>query len=268
MKKFSYFMILWAVLIGYTANAQTCSATANIPANGTTTVSGVQITSSSSGSVNNTPISIGTCDGSNISSGSLVVGDPSPWSITLTFNKPVNDLVIVLWAAGGSGTTENFIFNSNGGVVSISSNNSCNSTINGNIIIGGGSGDFGEGTFKISAPNAFTTLTINGAGGSGGSLLGLCSSSFSTLSVNDVNGKAKSNTVDISPNPVKSMMTITSKENLKGYKVFDGLGELVMSSSSLKGSKHEVDISSIKTGSYIITVETENQKVNKKFIKE
>lgn len=261
-------MILWAVLIGYTANAQTCSATANIPANGTTTVNGVQVTSSSSGSVNG-GFSVGVCGGSNISAGSLAVGQTGPWSITLNFNKPVNDLIVLLFGAGGSGNDfENFIFNSNsnGGPISITSN-SCFSTINGNTIIAGGT-DIGGGAFKISAPAAYTQLIISGSGGSNGSLLGLCSSSFSTLSVDDVNGKAKNIAVDISPNPVKSIMTITSKENLKGYKVFDESGKLVISSSSLKGNKREVDISSIKTGNYIVTVETENQKVNKKLIKE
>ena len=50
------------------------------------------------------------------------MGSTGSWSTTLAFSQPVNNLVIVLFAAG---TGENFIFNSNGGAVSISSNSSC-----------------------------------------------------------------------------------------------------------------------------------------------
>jgi hypothetical protein len=40
-----------------------------------------------------------------------------------------------------------------------------------------------------------------------------------------------------------------------------------MSASSLKGNKQEVNISSIQTGNYIVTIETDKQTVNKKLIK-
>lgn len=248
-------MVLWAVLIGYTANAQTCSATANIPANGTTTVGGVPLTILSVGSVTS-------------SGGSLAVGQSGSWQVNLFFANPVNDLDISIFGAGSISTTEDFNFSSDSGTLSISSNNSTNFTITGSTIIGGGATDMGlgNGVFKIHSTVPYKGLVIQGAGGSNGSLLGICSSSF--LGTNDVNVETKNITVDISPNPVKNMMTITSKKNLKGYKVFDESGKLVISSSSLKGNKHEVDISSIKTGNYIVTVETENQKVNKKFIKE
>lgn len=166
----------------------TCSGTANIPANGTITVNGVQVTSSSSGNVTYYTPAYGSCSGTTLSPGSLWVGNgsqtaatpSSAWSVTFTFDKPVNDLVIFL---SGSGNTynEDFIFNSNGGPVSLFSDNSCYSTINGNTIISGlGSpqGTGGGGIFKISAPNAFTTLTINGAGGANGTLIAMCSASI------------------------------------------------------------------------------------------
>ncbi|WP_426482957.1 beta strand repeat-containing protein [Chryseobacterium sp. R2ACT005] len=165
-----------------------CSGTANIPANGTITVNGIQVTSSSSGNVTYYTPAYGSCSGDTISPGSLWVGNgsqttatpASAWSVTFTFDKPVNDLVILL---SGSGNTynEDFIFNSNGGAVSLFSNNSCYSTINGNKIISGqGSppGTGGGGVFKISAPNAFTTLTINGGGGANGTLIAMCSASI------------------------------------------------------------------------------------------
>lgn len=169
-------------------------------------------------------------------------------------------------SATGSG--EMFIFNSNGGTVSISSNNSCASTISGNTIISGVGGlppYFGSGAFKISAPNQYTTLTINGPGGNSGSSIGICSSSI-MLGVKDAN--AKEDTVDIYPNPAKNTMVISSKESMKSYKIFDETGRLVISPSPLKGNKQEVNLSSIKTGNYVIFIETENKTVNKKLLKQ
>ncbi|KMQ64997.1 zinc metalloprotease [Chryseobacterium angstadtii] len=73
--------------------------------------------------------------------------------------------------------------------------------------------------------------------------------------------------ISIYPNPAKNMMVISSKEALKSYKIYDESGRLVLSASSLKGNKQEVNISSIQTGNYIVTVETDKQTVNKKLIK-
>ncbi|WP_228377122.1 T9SS type A sorting domain-containing protein [Chryseobacterium sp. FH2] len=75
-------------------------------------------------------------------------------------------------------------------------------------------------------------------------------------------------TVGIYPNPAKTMITISSKENLKSYKIFDASGRLITSASSLKGNNAEVNLSSVQTGNYVITVETEKQTVTKKLIKQ
>ncbi|MEI3791241.1 MULTISPECIES: GEVED domain-containing protein [unclassified Chryseobacterium] len=168
----------------------TCSGTANIPPNGVITVNGVQVTTVSSGSVTTYGPSYSSCYGAiNVNAGSLWVGSgsygaataASAWSVTFTFNKPVNDLILVLSATGGLGN-ENFIFNSNGGAVSVFSDNSCYSTITGNTINSGSAAPVeaggGGGIFKISAPNAFTTLTINGAGGYNGTLIAMCTASI------------------------------------------------------------------------------------------
>ncbi len=89
--------------------------------------------------------------------------------------------------------------------------------------------------------------------------------SCAVLAVEDI---TKSNTVGIYPNPAKNMITISSKENLKSYKIYDEAGRLINSASSLKGSKVEVNISSLQTGNYMVTVETDKQTINKKLIKQ
>ena len=183
--------------INDTSTPVTCTGgTANIPRSGTVTVNGVTINTSYTGDV--TQYTFGsdsnTCSGTiTLSNNSLWVGPgtnpasgptaASKWSITLNFNKPVNDLIIVLGSTGAT-YNENFIFNSNGGAVSIVAGSNCYSTISGNTIVSGFSAPTGGGGyFKISAPAAYTQLTINGDGGSNGSLMALCSSSITPAAV-------------------------------------------------------------------------------------
>jgi hypothetical protein len=90
--------------------------------------------------------------------------------------------------------------------------------------------------------------------------------SCSVLAVEDIN--TKDSIVSIYPNPAKSIITISSKEDLKSFKIFDESGRLIKSESSLKGSRLDVNISSMQTGNYVVTVETEKQKVTKKLIKQ
>jgi len=163
-----------------------CSGTANIPPNGTIAINGVAVTSASSGSVTTYPFQHTTCSGQLIFAGALFVGSNGSWSLNLTFDKPVNNLVMALAGTGANTISgnENFIFTTNGGPVSIYSDSpaNCLSTINGNEILSGvgaeSSATGGGGLFKITSPNNFTSLTINGAGGYQGSTLKFCSSSI------------------------------------------------------------------------------------------
>lgn len=90
--------------------------------------------------------------------------------------------------------------------------------------------------------------------------------SCNVLGVNDVT--KNDNIITVYPNPAKNMIVISSKDVLRSYTIYDEAGRLVMSASSLKGNKQEVNVSSIQTGNYIVTVETDKQTVNKKFIKQ
>ena len=116
---------------------------------------------------------------------SVWLGRNGSFNYTLNFSKNVNDLIIVITATGDSGN-ENFIFTTNTGNPSITSNNHCLTIISGNTIISGSqtnigatasTGGGGGGIFKISNITPFNSLTILGNGGQNGSLLALCSSS-------------------------------------------------------------------------------------------
>ena len=105
-------------------------------------------------------------------------GPPTPdsnFSLTFNFDKPINNIVIVI---GGTGpiSTENFVFATNAGLPSITALLSCFCTISGNVILGTGPAALstGGGSFTITAPSNFTSMTITGAGGYAGSFISVC----------------------------------------------------------------------------------------------
>ncbi|CAA7392827.1 hypothetical protein [Chryseobacterium fistulae] len=164
-------MIISSTLLSiiYMVQAQTCSNVAYILPNGMAILNGIQVTSSSSGiyfipeqSYN------GGCTAATINSHMLGGYSETGWSMTLSFDKPVNDVVFLYAGAGSQGSLakETIVFNSNKGVVSIVANASCFTEINGNTIISysAGTSTLGGGNFKISAPNDYTQLVIKGSG--------------------------------------------------------------------------------------------------------
>lgn len=127
------------------------------------------------------------------------------------------------------------------------------------------SGTTVPGPFTSTDPSGAITVRFISDGGVTGNGWNV-NFSCKVLAVEDIN--IKNNSIDIYPNPAKNMITLSSKERLKGYKIYDEAGRLIISDSSLKGNKKEVDLSSIQTGNYVITIETEKQTINKKLIKE
>ncbi|PQA94762.1 hypothetical protein B0A69_09985 [Chryseobacterium shigense] len=201
----------------------TCTGgSANIAPNGTTTINGVQVTSSSSGDVGSYPIPLGGCAGNNTSVNSLFVGQVGSWSETLTFNKPVNNLLVILTATGIT-ANENFIFNSNGGTVSIMSTSFCTSTIIGNTILSGNGANpttGGGGVFRITSPTAFTSLTINGAGGSGGSSMALCTASITPQGpiISSITPNQQTVCQNITPSAITATATGAGSLSYKWYR--------------------------------------------------
>ncbi|WP_183148004.1 T9SS type A sorting domain-containing protein [Chryseobacterium nematophagum] len=241
--------------------SQVCSNTANLPISGQATINGVTVTTSYTGDAygivyNPTEFICG-----NFFSGNMfTVGSANAWTMTFTFDTPVNDLVFV-FAAANQG--ENFVFYSNGGPISIFENTNCLMGVSGNQVFGATSVG-GSGGFRIHAPNNYTTLNVNGVGGQLGTIMGVCSSSIS-LSTKDIKD-IKNEVVDIYPTQVKDVMTISSKEVLKSYKIYDESGKLVLS-APLNIHKKEINLSGIIPGNYIVAIETTTQTINKKIIK-
>ncbi|MCF2221524.1 hypothetical protein H9Q08_19850 [Chryseobacterium sp. PS-8] len=168
---------------------QLCTKTSNIPPNGSLTVNGITVNSSSTGYVSSYSMPYQVCGTSSsltLNEESLYVGNSTgqnsaSWQTTLTFSKPVNNIVILL-SATGSVYNEKFQFFSNNGTVTITDNGSCFSTISGNTLLSGqgasSTGTGGGGIFTVSAPAPFTQLIMRGDGGDNGALLAICETSI------------------------------------------------------------------------------------------
>lgn len=173
----SYLIVLILFCTSLIGNAQSlCGNAVNAP----TTINGIDVTGAGFGSVDVYPTEFSSCFPLITTPvNSLYLGGGGFFSYTYTFSEPVNDLVIIITAAGQFGD-ENFIFSTNGGgIPTIADLQSCFSSIVGNQVFSGAGGDSngGGGVFVISNSNAYTTLTITGDGGNAGSLVALCDAS-------------------------------------------------------------------------------------------
>ena len=162
-------------------NAQSCNAL--IPP---TTINGINVTATSTGSVTSYPTAYTSCGVYTTHANSVWLG--YGFTYTLNFSAPVNCLNFILTATGG-GSNEDFTFTTNTGTPSITDNGSCFTTITGNTILSGAGANStggGGGDFTIVNPLPFTSLTISGAGLENGSLFAICNSSINSSVFNDL----------------------------------------------------------------------------------
>ena len=169
-----------------------CATVSSLPDLGSsTTINGVTVTASGFGDVLATTFSgvLAWCMTPPGSALNTVFLGPtsflsSPFTYILTFSSPVNNLVIRLINYSiGSSSTESFTFTTNTGIPVLSSCDYCCATINGNVVtavycpVGSPDPQNGGGTFTISNSSPFTTLTLTGPGGQGGTIMDICSDS-------------------------------------------------------------------------------------------
>ena len=167
-----------------------CPTVAGLPALGNSvTINGVTLTSSGFGDVSYSSFGgfISWCmvGSPQTVSGNIWLGPTGPFTYILSFSSPVNDIVLRLINYGiGSTGTESFTFTTNTGNPTLSSCDYCCATINGNVVTadycvsGSPVNNQGGGTFTISNPTSFTTLTITGPGGEAGTIVDICSDSI------------------------------------------------------------------------------------------
>jgi hypothetical protein len=154
-----------------------------------TVINGITITDSFTGSVGLHANPFTSCGNVTTPANSRWLGQNGPFSYTMNFSSPVNNITIFLTATGQL-NNENFVFTTNTGtgIPTISSTSSCFTTIIGNQILSGAGAPItgGGGKFLIQNSVNFTSLTITGSGVSSGSLLSICTDSFPVNSVSFV----------------------------------------------------------------------------------
>jgi hypothetical protein len=161
-------------------------------------INGITITGSGSGRVTPfslpNPVTPGCETIPVIYNNTVELGDNTPpfnvnpsFVYTMTFSSPINDFTIhLIDYTIVNGVPESFTLTTDVGNPTISGCGNCCTVITNNTItvslsgtncvesIFGSSQYRGSGRFTISTPSPFTTLTISGPGGGGGSLLKIC----------------------------------------------------------------------------------------------
>ena len=172
------FMFLVCILFSNIGYSQFCSNIAVPP----TTINGVNVTYTFTGSVITSPFSATACNLYTIPINAVGLGGVGLFTYTMIFNFPVNNLDFIL--VGGSSSPgplnyEVFTFTTNVGIPSIIDEGSCYTTIANNVLTQGlGAPIMGGGYFTLQNDESFTTLTISGPGGNAGALFAICSSSI------------------------------------------------------------------------------------------
>ena len=199
-------------------------------------------------------------------------------------------LIRNFWSGGKAGSTTFSSFSSNGGAIDINFKYRVNTLGSGKVVEGSmkveysadggtnyteiGNVNFNQvlscTTFSYQIPqgevppNANFKLRVSGQQAGAGDyylILDDFRISQGTLATSDV---AKHD-FKIYPNPVKNMLMINSSSKLTEAKISDVSGRLIKT-ENLKDNK--IDVSSLKAGSYLITVTDENSKqTTSKFVK-
>ena len=74
--------------------------------------------------------------------------------------------------------------------------------------------------------------------------------------------------ISISPNPADERIFVTVEENINKIMIYSITGQIVYQNTKIKGLESSIDVSSFMSGIYLIAVDTEEEVITEKFIKE
>ena len=86
-----------------------------------------------------------------------------------------------------------------------------------------------------------------------------------TLSNDSFVSTSENNKLQIYPNPTKNILHIMNTSEIEKLKIFDYLGKEVLTQTQ---NNNEINVENLSKGIYLIEINSENEKVYKKFIKE
>ena len=88
---------------------------------------------------------------------------------------------------------------------------------------------------------------------------------FLTLSNDSFVSNSENNKFQIYPNPTKNIIHIKNNSEIEKIKIFDYLGKEVLTQTQ---NYNEINVENLSKGIYLLEINSENEKVYKKFIKE
>jgi hypothetical protein len=74
-----------------------------------------------------------------------------------------------------------------------------------------------------------------------------------------------SKSISISPNPVKEIININTKETIEQIRIIDLLGKVIWQQL---GDLQQIDVAQLKEGIYLIQIQSQGKTLTQKFIKE
>ena len=132
---------------------------------------------------------------------------------------------------------------------------------------GGGGITWGTTVATGWQPNTtyyWKVASVNAGGGTDSPIFSFTTSAADPLGVEGFSIEALS----VSPNPVKDLITINSPVGFDSVKVFNQLGQLVLTSSSDLMNNNKLDLSALNPGMYLIQINADNKSKTVKIIKE
>lgn len=121
-----------------------------------------------------------------------------------------------------------------------------------------------NGSGNVFGPPSTNTCTMNYGTPSGIMINDNTHDSFARIHEENSDNSSSLFYITIFPNPTKDIIKIESSDKIKTVKIYNITGELVLETELL----NEIDLSSLKTGLYFVSVQTENHHKNIKIIKE
>ena len=125
-------------------------------------------------------------------------------------------------------------------------------------------GDTAEAGWQTNTTYYWKVASINVAGSTESSVYSFTTGSTNPLGIEEIS----LNAFNVSPNPVKDVVTINTTSGFDTVEVFNQLGQSVLKSSPDLMNSNRLDLSSLNPGIYLMQIRSNNKSKTVKIIKE
>ena len=132
---------------------------------------------------------------------------------------------------------------------------------------GGGNISYGDAVdtgWQANTTYYWKVTSVNVAGSTDSPIFSFTTGAADPLGIEEIS----LNTFNVSPNPVKDVVTINTTSGFDTVEVFNQLGQSVLKSSSSLMNNNRLDLSSLNPGIYLMRIKSNNKSKTVKIIKE